>query len=108
MKASLQAIAGGPNRKPVYTVTRKVDDVRWHWTSTLPHTTIVLAVLVVLVYALRFGTLPSATLLLGAIYWGGLNVVLLCGFIARGWHGVRRVSRLGGRVRIAEPEPASS
>ena len=46
-----------------------------------------LAVVVVLVYALRFDTLPSWPLLLGAVYWGGLNVVLLCGFIARGWHG---------------------
>ena len=44
MKATLQAVAGGSRRKPVYKVTRKHDDVRWHWTSTLPHTTLVLAV----------------------------------------------------------------
>ena len=36
MKASLQAILGGPNRKPVYKVTRKHDDPRWHWGHTLP------------------------------------------------------------------------
>ena len=39
MKASIQAILGGPNRKPVYKVTRKHDDPRWHWGHTLPQTT---------------------------------------------------------------------
>ncbi len=38
MKGCIQAILGGPNRKPVYKVTRKHDDVRWHWRQTLPQT----------------------------------------------------------------------
>ena len=89
MKACVQALLGGRHRKPVYKVTRKQDDLRWHWRHTLPHTTVVLLVVFVGIYALRHGALPSASLLVGAVYWGGLNVVLLTGFVARGWHGVR-------------------
>jgi cellulose synthase (UDP-forming) len=113
MKASIQAVLGGPNRKPVYKVTRKHNDVRWHWDATLPQVSLVLLVLVVLICAVRFGTLPNATLLLGAVYWGGLNVVLLCGFITRGWHGVRQVRRgLRGAEpaadAVAEPVPSTA
>jgi cellulose synthase (UDP-forming) len=89
MKACIQALAGGRRRKPIYRVTRKQDDLRWHWRHTLPHTTVVLLVVFVGIYALRHGTLPGISLLAGAVYWGGLNVVLLTGFVARGWHGVR-------------------
>jgi cellulose synthase (UDP-forming) len=98
MKASIQAMLGGAHRKPVYKVTRKVDDLRWHWRHTLPHTTVVLVVLFVLVYSIRHGTLPSLSLLAGAVYWGGLNVVLLTSFVSRGWHGL---GRLGRAVRPA-------
>ena len=35
-KASAQAILSGPRRKPVYKVTRKEDDHRWHWQHTVP------------------------------------------------------------------------
>jgi cellulose synthase (UDP-forming) len=94
MKASIQALLGGPNRKPVYKVTRKHDDLRWHWRATLPQTTLVMLVLCVLLYALRHGTLPSASLLAGAVYWGGLNIVLLSGFVMRGWHGLAWTRRV--------------
>jgi cellulose synthase (UDP-forming) len=88
MKAAIQALAGGPHRKPTYKVTRKVDDLRWHWRHTLPQTSLVLLVLFVMVYAIVHGTLPSASLLAGAVYWGGLNIMLLSGFVTRGWHGL--------------------
>jgi cellulose synthase (UDP-forming) len=97
MKAFVQAVLGGRHRKPVYTVTRKQDDLRWHWRHTLPHSTIALLVVCVGIYALRYGSLPSASLLAGAVYWGGLNVVLLTGFVARGWHGVRWARGLSRR-----------
>lgn len=97
-KAVLLAIVGGPNRKPVYTVTRKEDDFRWHWRYTLPQTTLVLLVFCVMVYGVRFGTLPSLALLAGSVYWGGLNIMLLTSFISRGWYGLRRVHRVAGRV----------
>jgi cellulose synthase (UDP-forming) len=106
MKATVQALLGGPNRKPTYRVTLKNDDVRWHWRHTLPQTVLVASVLTILVYAARFGTFPSVTLLVGSIYWGALNVILLGNFVARGWHGVATAPRLlrgrqrsGGRRR---------
>jgi cellulose synthase (UDP-forming) len=97
-KAVVLAIAGGPNRKPVYTVTRKEDDFRWHWRQTLPQSTLVLAVFCVMVYAVRFHTLPSLALLAGSIYWGGLNIMLFMSFISRGWYGIRRGRLLAGRL----------
>jgi cellulose synthase (UDP-forming) len=103
MKACVQAVLNGPNRKPVYKVTRKENDLRWHWRHTLPQTTLVLLVLCVMIYAVRHGTLPSASLLAGAVYWGGLNAVLLTGFVTRGWHGIRWLERTAAR-RAARAE----
>jgi hypothetical protein len=100
MKATVQAIVSGPNRKPVYQVTRKHDDRRWHWRHTLPQTTIVLTVLAVAIYGLRFGTFPDPILLSGTVYWGGLNVILLSNFVTRGWYGL--VPRRG-LIRRVEP-----
>jgi cellulose synthase (UDP-forming) len=94
MKATVQAILGGPHRKATYRVTLKSDDVRWHWRHTLPQTVLVAAVLTVVTYAARFGSYPSVTLLAGSVYWGALNVILLANFIARGWHGVTSAPRL--------------
>jgi cellulose synthase (UDP-forming) len=88
-KASLQAIFNGPHRKPVYQVTRKEDDLRWHWQQTVPQILPVLFVAVVALYAVLNHTLPSVGALSASIYWGALNVVLLLGFIGRGWHGLR-------------------
>ena len=94
LKATVQAIVAGPNRKPTYRVTLKSDDFRWHWRHTLPQAFLVVTVLVVATYALRFGTYPNPTLLVGSIYWGTLNVALLGTFISRSWHGLKIASRL--------------
>jgi cellulose synthase (UDP-forming) len=94
MKATVQALLSGPNRKPVYVVTRKHDDVRWHWRHTLPQTTIVLATAVIAIYGLRFARYPSPILLVGSVYWGGLNIILLTNFVSRGWHGISTTGRL--------------
>ena len=88
MKASLQAILSGPNRKPAYKVTRKEDDLRWHWRYTLPQIGLVLVVPCVGIYTLLYGTLPSAAVLVATMYWGGLNIALLTGFVTRSWYGV--------------------
>jgi cellulose synthase (UDP-forming) len=107
MKATLQAILSGPNRKPVYTVTRKQDDLRWHWRHTLPQTVLALLIPFVGIYSLFHGTLPGAALLAGTVYWGGLNIVLLTGFVTRGWHGVFR-SQHSARQATAGTHPAAS
>ncbi|HEU5477250.1 MAG TPA: glycosyltransferase family 2 protein [Gaiellaceae bacterium] len=94
IKATAQAILAGPARKPSYRVTLKTDDVRWHWRHTLPQAVLIVTVLVVAVYAVRYGTYPNPTLLLGSIYWGTLNVALLGTFISRSWHGLKVAGRL--------------
>ncbi len=107
MKATVQAVLGGPNRKPTYRVTLKSDDVRWHWRHTLPQTLLVAGVVAIVLYAVRFGTYPNVTLLAGSVYWGALNVILLGNFIARGWHGVSTTSAfLRRRGRRAQTAPA--
>ncbi len=97
-KASLQAILSGPRCKPEYRLTRKEDDLRWHWQHTVPQVLPLLIVTIVTIYAVVKHTLPSAALLAASIYWGALNVVLLLGFVSRGWHGLSR-----SRAVIAEP-----
>jgi len=97
MKASIVAILGGRTRKPIYKVTRKHDDVRWHWNQTLPQALVLMAVAVTAVYAVVHGTLPQLSLLIPFVYWGGLYVALFAGFVARGWHGVQRLRRLSAR-----------
>jgi cellulose synthase (UDP-forming) len=94
IKATIQAFLGGPNRKPVYKVTRKHDYLRWHWQHTLPQTTLLLAVGCVLIYVVWNGTLPTLTVLAGTVYWGGLNILLLAGFVCRGWHGLDHAARI--------------
>jgi cellulose synthase/poly-beta-1,6-N-acetylglucosamine synthase-like glycosyltransferase len=106
MKAVAQGLLGGPNRKPVYRVTLKSDDTRWHWRHTLPQTLVVMTLAVVAVTALRFHTYPSVTLLVGSVYWGALNIVLLANFISRSWHGMRFARTVLGRRR-AEVSPAA-
>jgi cellulose synthase (UDP-forming) len=101
MKASLQAILSGPNRKPIYKVTRKEDDLRWHWRHTLPQTALVLLAPFVGIYAVTHGTLPGVGPLAAIFYWGGLNIVLLTGFVTRGWHGVLRARRTVRRGEAA-------
>lgn len=94
MKATVRAVLDGPTRKPVYRLTLKTDDVRWHWRQTLPQAVLVLVVATVVVTAIRFRTYPSPTLLFGSVYWGALNVILLGNFVTRGWHGLRRAARV--------------
>lgn len=89
IKATILAVVNGRDRKPGYKVTRKHHDLRWHWRDTLPQATIVVGVAATAIYALRFQTLPSPVLLIGTVYWGGLNVILLGNFVTRGWHGLR-------------------
>jgi cellulose synthase (UDP-forming) len=99
MKAVVQAVLNGPNRKPTYKVTLKTDDARWHWRHTLPQTAVIMTFAVVGITALRYGTYPSVTLLVGSVYWGALNVVLLANFVSRSWHGLALTRTFFGRRR---------
>jgi cellulose synthase (UDP-forming) len=99
MKAVAQALVNGPNRKPTYKVTLKTDDARWHWRHTLPQTVVVMTLAVVGITALRYGTYPNLTLLVGSVYWGALNVVLLANFVSRSWHGLTLTRAFFGRRR---------
>ena len=101
IKASIQAILGGPHRKPIYKVTRKHDDPRWHWAHTLPQTAVLMVVAGTAVYAIFHQTLPSAAILVPFVYWGGLYVALFAAFVVRGWHGVRSLRRLPGWLRAS-------
>jgi cellulose synthase (UDP-forming) len=110
MKASVQAILGGPNHKPVYRVTRKHDDPRWHWGHTLPQTSVLALVAFTVTYAVSHGTLPRLDLLFPFVYWGGLYVALFAGFIARSWYGVRSLRRAAMpllRASAVERRPTS-
>ena len=97
-KAVLLAIVSGPNRKPTYVVTRKHDDLRWHWWHTLPQTMVVLTVFCTAVYAARFRTFPNLALLAATVYWGGLNIALLTSFISRSWYGIKRAKLAAHRL----------
>ena len=106
MKATIQAILGGRGRKPIYKVTRKHNDTRWHWGAIVPHTGVLLVVLGTFAFALRDGTLPRPIVLVPFIYWGGMYVVLLAGFVARSWHGVhQRGRRAQPTVERRAPQP---
>ena len=77
MKACVQALIGGRRRKPIYKVTRKQDDLRWHWRHTLPHTTVALLVLFGGLDALRYS--PGNT----SLETGRLGTGAACS----GWKG---------------------
>lgn len=98
-KASLSAIISGPHRKPVYRVTRKEDDQRWHWQQSMPQALPIMVVAIVAIYAVVNQTLPSLVLLSASMYWGALNVALLVGFVSRSWHGLQSVTRVTVQLR---------
>ncbi len=97
-KASFLAVVSGPHRKPVYRVTRKENDHRWHWQQSMPQALPIMAVSIVAIYAAVNKTLPSIALLSATLYWGALNVALLVGFVSRSWHGLQWVTRLNMRL----------
>jgi cellulose synthase (UDP-forming) len=102
-KASLQAVFSGPRRKPVYKVTRKEDDLRWHWQHTTPQAIPVMMVTIIAIYAIVHRTLPNLMLLSATIYWGTLNMLLLVGFVSRGWHMWNKSRRLVNNQIFAAP-----
>lgn len=87
MVACCKAILTGPNRKPVYKITRKSTEIRWYWRETLPHAILAAIVPLGFLVGLALGTLPPLLILVSTGYWGLVNSAALAGFIARGWAG---------------------
>ena len=87
-KATILALWGGPNRKPVYKVTRKTHDLRWHWRETIPHITLFGAGVAALLYSLLSGNIGNPGQAIVTIYFGCQYFALLGSFIMRGRHGL--------------------
>jgi cellulose synthase (UDP-forming) len=110
-KACLLAFFGGPDRKPVYRVTRKHDEHRWYWRESLPHL-VVLALLI----GVAGRTVLTGSLLydvdLGSLYWTAFFGLALASFVRLSWFGVGTRARLGRRRRpahvVIEPEPEAT
>lgn len=104
IKASVQAIFGGRNRKPTYKVTRKQDQFEWYWQLTVPQAFAVTAVLACAVYSVLYGRLPPLAVLGATTYWGGMHLVLFGKFVTYGWRGVSIGQRrdLAGAARDVE------
>jgi cellulose synthase (UDP-forming) len=99
-KACVLAVAGGPNRKPAYRVTRKHHEHRWYWRQVLPQ----MALFALLVGAMA-KALATESLLdgvdLGSLYWATMFALVLGCFIPKSWHGVRPRARRARRARTA-------
>jgi cellulose synthase (UDP-forming) len=123
-RATLMAVFGGRKRKPVYKVTRKEHDYRWHWRETLPHMVMLLVAVLAAAWSMAHGSLQNPGQTIATVYFGVLYFALLASFINRGWHGtrpdrmptverrrwwppgIRRRSALEGPV-VREQEPVS-
>jgi cellulose synthase (UDP-forming) len=90
--AIFKALVNGPNRKPVYKVTRKSHEYAWYWRATLPQALI----LVLLVAAIVKSVLTNSILQsldLGSAYWATLGIILIGSFLSKSWFGLRRTRR---------------
>ena len=98
IKALVLAICSGVNRKPAYRVTRKVDEVSWHWREALPQLGAAGAITAAAAchfVAARPGHYDAASLV-----WAAYFLVLLAGFLPLSWFGMDVRDRLTARSRI--------
>jgi cellulose synthase (UDP-forming) len=108
-KACVLAVAGGPNRKPTYEVTRKYDEFRWYWRETLVQTGFLMLLTGTLVYSLATTSLVTK-FDVGSAYWAIFFVILMGGFVRKSWFGLdvrgRLARRIGGRrMRLEARRP---
>ncbi|MBV9605544.1 MAG: glycosyltransferase [Solirubrobacterales bacterium] len=106
MLACCKAIACGPNRKPIYKITRKSTEVRWYWRETSPHALLAAIVPAGFLVGLLLGTLPPALILITTGYWGLVNTAALAAFVMRGWFGTTPLGWLRTTERRAAPAPS--
>jgi glycosyl transferase family 2 len=87
MVATVKAIVGGPNRKPMYKVTRKSSHYQWYWRETLPQALLAAILPAALLDGLIVGRLAPPTTIICAGYWGVTYSAALLTFVMRGWFG---------------------
>jgi cellulose synthase (UDP-forming) len=112
MKAFCLALLYGPNRKPIYRVTRKRNIARWYWKETIPHFVLLGIIATAITYGCRVHGVTNV-LRPDTLYWLAITSFALGAFIPLGWYGVdirgKMRSRLG-RHRSSGPsldDPAS-
>jgi len=86
--AIIKALVNGPNRKPVYKVTRKSHQYAWYWRATLPHALILVLLIAAIVKSVLTNSILQS-LDLGSVYWATLGVILLGSFLSKSWFGLR-------------------
>jgi cellulose synthase (UDP-forming) len=87
MKAVFLALRYGPNRKPVYRVTRKSNIARWYWRETAPHFVILGAAAAAIVYGAAAHGITNI-LRPDTFYWLAITSFALGSFIPLGWYGL--------------------
>jgi len=101
IKSCILALSYGPNRKPIYRVTRKHNVAKWYWKSTLPH----FFVLATVVAALAYGAAAHGVMNVlrpDTLYWLAMTGFALGSFIPLGWYGVR-----GSEARAGSRSPST-
>jgi putative flippase GtrA len=89
MKAALLAIGYGPSKKPVYKVTRKVQQAGLYVRETLWQIVLFLLLLSAIIYngIAHHNVLKNGDI--GSMFWVLLYLLLLSGIIRRSWFGVK-------------------
>jgi cellulose synthase (UDP-forming) len=107
MKACLIALLAGPARKPTYRVTRKEHRFGWYWRETLPQATIILVLLATGIYGVLTSPVPTQFDLESA-FWASFFILMLGGFVRKGWFGCDVFSRDMATVREKLHAPSAS
>lgn len=107
IKACIVALLSGPNRKPTYRVTRKVNQFAWYWRETLPQMFLFGLIAGSMVYGLL--TTPILTSFdFGSAYWALFYGIFLVGFIRKGWYGIHRRRKSDSAKSASQVETAGA
>ncbi len=99
MKAAYLAIVNGPNKKPVYKVTRKVQMVGFYFKEVLFQMLLFMVLLFSIFYnvVIYNGTIQNIDF--GSIIWALVYMIILSGIISKSWFGVKSIHFAGSRNR---------
>ncbi|MCJ7739412.1 MAG: glycosyltransferase [Anaerolineae bacterium] len=86
--ATILALIYGPNRKPVYRVTRKEHVYGWYWREVLPQMLLIMALIGASVYHVATRSL-LAVADLGSLFWAVIFVMALSRTVINSWHGLQ-------------------